>query len=228
MHTFIKAAALAASLSTAMALPLTATAAPVATIDFNSATTNAASATQSGFNVTATNGAVTVGGSSWCSPACAYNGTKYFWNYGPDVTVKSTTGALFSLLSFDASESFGGAYFARYTAPNIRVTGTLASGGTVTATFTMDGIDDGMGAQIDFQTFTLPTTFIGLNKIVFSGIGGAISYYGIDNIVLGGASGMTSNASDIPEPATLGLVGLALLLGGRSARRAQRQALAAV
>jgi hypothetical protein len=202
-----------------LGLPLAAAAATVSTIDFNSAGTGASSVTQAGFNVTGSSSAVTLGGSYWCTPACAYNGSNYFWNYGPDVTVTSATGALFSLTSFDASEAFGGATYALYTAPTIRVTGTLASGGTVSTTFTMDGIDDGMGALNDFQTFTLPTTFIGLTKIVFSGIGGALPYYGIDNIVL--ASG-----SSVPEPASLGLAGLALLLlaGGSLGRSRARRA----
>jgi hypothetical protein len=214
MRSFIKAAALATSLAASLVLPLAATATPVATIDFNSAATNAQSATQAGFNVTGSNGYVTLGGSYWCSPACAYNGSNYFWNYGPDVTVTSTAGALFSLSSFDASESFSLSGMS-YTAPSIRVTGTLASGGTVSTTFTMDGIDDGMGALTDFQTFTLPTTFVGLNKIVFTGVGGTIPYFGIDNIVLG-----TGNA--VPEPASLGLAGLALmLLASLSARRSR-------
>lgn len=146
--------------------------------------------------------------------ACAYNGTQYIWNYGPDVTVVSTAGALFSLTNFDASESFSFSGMT-YTAPSIRVTGTLASGGTVSTTFTMDGIDDGEGPLNDFQTFTLPTTFVGLNKIVFTGVGGSIPYFGIDNIVL-------SDGNAVPEPASLGLAGLALtLLAGLSVRRSR-------
>ncbi|WP_051945049.1 S8 family serine peptidase [Verrucomicrobium sp. BvORR106] len=50
----------------------------------------------------------------------------------------------------------------------LQVVGEKAGGGTVTTSFTTDGIIDGTGAKKDFQTFVFPSNFQSLVKLTFN------------------------------------------------------------
>ena len=153
------------------------------------------------------------GGSSFCLPACADNGSHYLLGmFGTSINVASTDGSLFSLLSFDGAE--GHMLLTALSASAIDVVGTLGSGGSVTARFALDGLNDGDGAGVDFQRFTLPGTFSGLSAISFRGVGGVFQMFSLDNITLNADA-----AVPVPEPTTLALALLALAGLGASAKR---------
>lgn len=124
---------------------------------------------------------------------------------GLAITMQVSGGGTFSLNAFDGAEFFvppepGG--FPNAT--SIRVVGSLFGGGSVTAQFNLDGIVDGPGGAVDFQTFVLPGTFTNLTDVTFTGrLGGGTGGSALDNIVV-----------NVPEPSSLllaafGLIGLA-------------------
>jgi hypothetical protein len=63
-------------------------------------------------------------------------------------------------------------------AKTVTFTGYKSNGSTVTTSFTTDGIIDGPGGAMDYQTFVFPNTFSGLVRMEFSDI---VAY---DNMVL--------------------------------------------
>jgi hypothetical protein len=129
------------------------------------------------------------------------------------VTMSAANNSAFNLLSFDSGTrtadfnptqpSFGQGSTA------VEVVGNLAGGGTVTDTFTFNGLL--------FQTFVLPNTFMDLTSVVFTGLGTAPNpEMVLDNIVVTAA---TPLPAALPLFAT-GLGGLGLL-GWRRKRKAQ-------
>jgi len=138
----------------------------------------------------------------------ASNGTIYIAeeasNVGFPITMARSNGLPFSLYGFDGAELF--VDVTNFPNANyIQLAGVLAGGGTVNASFLLDGIIDGPGGVADFQRFVLPAGWTDLASVTFSGAylyqdgstspGGSIS---LDNIV-------------VPEPATMLLLGLAII-----------------
>lgn len=152
---------------------------------------------------------ITIGGgpsSSTCSPACPYNGTNYLLNkdVGGSIIFSESSFAPFTLYSFEGAESHLGFSSSQW-ATSIQVTGTLATGGTVTTSFSLDFINDGEGSQVDFELFTLPSSFINLASVEFLGVGGTVrSDFSIDNIDFDLAT------SAVPTPPAAWLFGSAI------------------
>ena len=145
-----------------------------------------------------------------CSPDCADNGTQTYYAGGGTSTVTIMTealGQIFSLTSFDIAEMFSGS--PAIGATEINVLGNLSGGGTVSALFSLDGINDSVGGAADFETFLLPSSFTGLTSVHFTATINDFttnSGYMLDNI----------SASAVPIPAALplllsGLAGLGLI-----------------
>ncbi|MDX2507825.1 MAG: VPLPA-CTERM sorting domain-containing protein [Gammaproteobacteria bacterium] len=158
------------------------------------------SVTDSGFMISSSQAFwVNTHGASYCSPECPENGTNYLitqWEGGDDeLSVSAIDGSLFNLTSFQYGEGHVGFRYA----PQINVIGYLSGGGSVLASFILDGINDGSGAVDDFQTALLPSTFQNLSSVEFSV---PIGYrYTLDNIAI----------SSVPLPAAVWLFGSGLI-----------------
>lgn len=143
----------------------------------------------------------------------ALNGTETVGvhrNYGPAVDVTMTSGAgPFSIQSIDLGE-----YYIRNGARTVEVLGNLAGGGTVSTSFTLDGVADGNGGIADFQTFAFGNAWQNLSSVVFSNgeVSNLESSWSFDNISV-------NNAAAVPEPGSLALAALALGLIALPRRR---------
>ncbi len=138
----------------------------------------------------------------------AYNGTTVGGSHD-DVVLTLVTGGVFSLQQFD----FAG--FPNNTEIAFSVTGTLFGGGNVVANFTPDGLVDGPGGVVDFQTFFLPGTFVNLTSVTWThfGQGTTQGLFALDNIGVDGAQ------APVPEPATFLMLGAGLAALGFFKRR---------
>lgn len=148
----------------------------------------------------------------------ASNGTQYIaeegGNTGAPITMTRAGGGTFSLASFDAAEVFVVAPSPFPNATILDVLGNLSGGGIVSISFVLDGIIDGVGGLVDFQSFLLPASFTNLVSVVFSGsiLGGSTNAgISLDNLNAIGAAAL------LPEPGTLGL--LVPVLAGWGLRR---------
>ncbi len=111
-------------------------------------------------------------------------------------------GGAFSLISVDLAELFIG------TPPGLQVQidGVLFGGGSVSTTFSTDGINDGpAGVVADFETFSLPAGFGNLTEVTFTGSNpnSIDQRFQFDNLV-------------VPEPGAgltfgLGMIGLVVM-----------------
>jgi hypothetical protein len=128
----------------------------------------------------------------------SYNGTTVGGTHD-DVILRKATGAPFSLQAFD----FAG--FPINSETSFSVVGNLVGGGVVSANFTPDGITDGIGGAVDFQKFTLGAGWTNLDHVTWthSGAGTNSGLFALDNIVV----------NQIPEPGTLALLAVALIVG---------------
>jgi hypothetical protein len=99
----------------------------------------------------------------------------------------------FGLVSLDAAEFVSGAG-----SSSLTFIGYVPMGGTVTNTFTLDGINDGSGPLQDFQTLHFDSSFSDVFRIDVLN-----ARWAVDNVVIG----------PIPEPSASTLI----LLGGLSA-----------
>lgn len=152
-----------------------------------------------------------------CGPDCADNGTKYLYGFpdGSVITMSAISGQTFDLESFDAAELFTDR--ASQVADTIELTGNIFGGGTISQTVTLDGIVDSVGGAADFQTFLTIPGFENLLSVVVTArnsAGAPTGWVGLDNIVVSAA---------VPEPATVAITALGLVLIGRG-RAARRRA----
>jgi hypothetical protein len=100
------------------------------------------------------------------------NGTThigYESGRGFPITMERVGGGTFSLFSFDAAE-FYSSPTDRPDAETLTITGHQQGGGLVTHTVAIDGIRDGAGGVVDFEHFVLPSTFVNLTSVVFTGL----------------------------------------------------------
>ena len=146
------------------------------------------------------------------------NGTQYIGLDASIITMTSAAAVPFNLLSFDAAEGFlidpdfnaGGtdtsnAALIAPTASGLEVEGTFAAGGTISAVFSFDGINDSIiGTADDFESFILPSGFVGLASVAFHGLDATgqreFQVFSIDNVAV-------AAAALIPEPSTMLLFG---------------------
>lgn len=150
------------------------------------------------------------------------------------ITMTNALGAAFDLLSVDLAEVFKIGDFAEDTnAAGVEIVGNFVGGGTVTQSVLLDGVVDGPGGSLDFQTFLVSSAFTNLSSVIFTGYGGTGwltngrfftgTRFALDNLQVQ-ASAPSDPTSSVPAPAGLGLIGLGLaglgLLGFGSARRA--------
>jgi len=147
------------------------------------------------------------------------NGTaRYLVGIGstPIVSVQASTGAAFSLLSFDLAEVSKD--FPIWWANNVVVTGFLNGGGTVSTSIVPDFVHDGPGGVADFQTVLLPGTFTNLVSVQFAGTGPGANDFTLDNLAF--------ETNEVPEPASLALIGIGTCITGLGALRRRRQSAA--
>jgi hypothetical protein len=130
-----------------------------------------------------------------------------------------TAGGTFSFQSFDGEELWDTATdFAPNNPSQLQVIGQLAGGGTATATFNLDGVNDGYGGVNDLQHFLLPSSFSNLTSVLFTGFrsDGLLGDFGLDNIAV-------NEVAAVPEPASLLLLGSGLAGVVMKTRRRRKQ-----
>lgn len=178
-----------------------------------------AGVTSQGFRMASTGGFTFIGNSSSCWPQCAHNGSNYVFSGNAVIGVSSSLGATFDLNSFGAAESHVG--FPSLWASAIRVVGRYADGDTVSSEFALDGVNDGTGPLVDFQTFWLPSSFSGLMSVSFSAVDSNYRQFALDNIALNGSfQGLSRSfaVTSVAEPGSVALTCAALMLAAAALR----------
>lgn len=135
-----------------------------------------------------------------------YNGTTImtFGFQQSPVTLQNTKHDTFSISSIDIAEYSTVPGFSR----NVTFFGTRSDSSIVSVDFMLDGILDGIGPAVDFQTFYFPGTFTDLVDLRANAEGMAI-----DNLTL----------HTIPEPTTTATLGMGLVLFAIRGRRNPNQ-----
>jgi hypothetical protein len=164
-----------------------------------------ASYSEQGFTVTDNSGFAppNYGLATWGSSAVSYTGSQSLFNNGIDqeTTLTKDGGGTFSLNSIDLSELFNPS-----SAVTVNFTGFLFGGGTVTQSFTTDGV---FGAQ----TFVFNTSFGNVTSVSWFQ---SAPFHQFDNIVV--------DAASVPEPSPLpGLLGLGTISGAALIRRSRKR-----
>jgi hypothetical protein len=132
------------------------------------------------------------------------NGTAYVHAaLGDSLQFSFTNGSAFDPVSVDLAE---------YStvvpdAVTVHFVGYRKDGTTVTTDFTTDGIIDGTGPVVDFQTFLFPPSFSGFTRVEVPGFG-----WSLDNLVV-----------RVPEPTAASVLLLSGVLLGASALRRKRR-----
>lgn len=124
------------------------------------------------------------------------DGSAHLDIFAPYTRFGCANGDLFTLNRLDLAE-----YSTWYATPKtVQFTGVRSDDTLVTFLFTTDGIIDGPGPAIDFETVTLPSTFTDLQRVEFT----TYDLFSIDNISL-----------TVPEPHTFNYVlfAWAMLMG---------------
>ncbi len=211
----MKPTLLVTGLALAAALVSTPALATPTVLDMNSLSwglSNSSQQTQ-GFVLSSQNGFAFVGNAGNCAPACAHNGSNYVWSGGATIGLQAADGSSFNLTQFEGAETHIG--HAALWAGAIEVTGQYASGGSVSAQFVLDGVNDSTGVLDDFQRFFLPSSFSGLTSVSFKAAGDRYGQFALDNVVLNGSfQALSGNpaAQALPVPGSLPLALSALLL----------------
>jgi len=174
---------------------------------------------EQGFRVTGIgeNHYVSSGGTAFCMPACAYNGSNHILAFDAAFEIVPVSGQPFSILGLDIAESQQG--MQEYWAQTVRVTGTFIDNSTVSIDLLLDFAIDGEGPLGDFQTELLPSTFSNLTSVRIEGFGGLWrSGFAVDNILVSDKPTVKAAAElaeqtvrSVPEPSTVALVVLALV-----------------
>jgi hypothetical protein len=113
-----------------------------------------------------------------------------------DVTFSPVGGGTFALTGLDLSKANT---FSTTSATDVEVTGNLAGGSTVFASFAL-------APNFTFQTFGFDSSWTNLTSVVLNGVGSTCcgdvpaNYFGLDNVVV--------ESTVVPEPAALTLFGL--------------------
>ncbi len=136
----------------------------------------------------------------------AYNGTTVLAPHF-DTNFRKTDSSPFSLRSMDLA-GFSGQE------GTIQVTGTFVDTSTISTIFTLDGIVDGIGGSVDFETFTFGG---GWNNLA------SVTILNTDPNAVAGAF-MVDNISPVPEPETYAMLLAGLGLVGFMARRRKESA----
>lgn len=175
-------------------------------IDFESIATGACVSAGTSFTTqgfTFSTGAFTFFSCDGTRTDLASNGTITVGSENPTVTTMTKSGGeAFSVQSIDLGELFT----SETGSHQVRITGDLSGGGTVSATVDLDNINDGSGGVADFQTFSLPSSFDNLQSLVLAGtLPLEDPRFMFDNIVVG-----AGELSPVPEPSTALLLGSAL------------------
>ena len=98
----------------------------------------------------------------------------------PSVTLTSISGALFTLESVDIGEVVDS-----LSASEVEIIGTLNDGSTVSTTVILDGITDGIGIAVDFQTISFDASWTGLASVSFQAVNSSgVGTLGFDNLQL--------------------------------------------
>lgn len=169
------------------------------------------SLTNSGFNFVGANWSY-VTGSDYASQSdsgvFAYNSSDFYMTY-QGLTVTSVNASPFKLNSIDLV-----GWYSTAAGNKATLTGFKAGGGTVTQTVDLSTVANGLKRTgNDFTTYSL-TGFDNLNSLTITH--NFSDYLAIDNFVV--------NATQVPEPSSLALFGLAVAAGAFARRRAGKAA----
>jgi hypothetical protein len=187
-------------------------------IDFESAAGYAAVYTEDGFTLSSGHSNAVLHFDYYGNDVATQNDTIALWNHDYVVTLTRGDGALFSFESFDGAELFARNSCCPYYNPtSLKVTGMLANGSTVSQSFTLDQVSDGLGGAADFQSFSLMPDFTSLTSVRFEGIGTYPNNFALDNLA-------ASAIAPVPEPATLFLLGAGIACVSAGRRKGRRRA----
>ena len=161
------------------------------------------------YNDDAQTGFAQIDSGSSCDPSCATNGTNAFYSFNTGSLTLGLKGSTFSLIQFDAAQTF-----TTLDRPlDLTVTGVTTGGLTVTGEFL-----SAPGTADSFQTFQAGFPFNNLTSVTFSGTGSyPTTEFALDNVVL----------STVPLPASAPMFGAAILVLGTVGHRLKRRKAAA-
>lgn len=207
----------ARSMSAALVVGLCAVQAGALVVDFESIPASSAgtqlgtTVTTQGFTFTQFQGSNRIFSTDSTNPGLAANGTQYILDDtspGSHFFITESSGAAFDLLSFDAAEAFAQPQQQTQNAVGIGLQANQVGGNVLQAQFLLDGVIDGPGGVADFETFTLPATWVNLTSVHIAWASlpnqNPISVFAIDNFNV-----------IVPEPVTATLICAGVLILSR-------------